>query len=146
MLVLAQVCWWALLVGVRMVECEILVLEDETFIALDIELTLAEAGFQNISVHTRSDSALQWLAGTTPHAALLDVNLGQGETSVTVATRLKEVGVPFAFLTGYSDGVDALPADLSGARRMTKPFESDALVGAVTAMIAQAQACPSLAD
>ena len=35
--------------------------------------------------------------------ALLDVNLGDGETSFATAEILRARGVPFAFVTGYGD-------------------------------------------
>lgn len=45
------------------------------------------------------DQALRSIERTRPSFALLDLNLGS-ESSIKVAEKLKEIGVPFNFATG----------------------------------------------
>jgi two-component SAPR family response regulator len=72
----------------------ILLLEDETLIALDVEQTMLGAGAKNI-VHIKScAAAISWLADHTPDIAILDIFLLDGEC-IDVADVLVERGVPF---------------------------------------------------
>ena len=118
-------------------EGEVLVLEDEALIAMDIEMTLEEAGYHRVSVHSDSQSALEKIANTQPTAALLDFNLGKGKTSLDVAKLLKDRGVPFVFLTGYTDATVALPDDLADVKRIAKPFQDTELVKTVNGMMSE---------
>jgi len=79
----------------------VLVLEDETIIAMDIALTLEEHGFSVQGPFKCAETALAAIEEETPHFALLDMNLGRGETSEAVAHRLSALDCPFLFLTGY---------------------------------------------
>ncbi|MFN3520873.1 MAG: HWE histidine kinase domain-containing protein [Phenylobacterium sp.] len=98
----------------------VLLLEDNLFIAIDAEEMLTRLGAATVTVARSVDDALDALRAQSFTFALLDVNLG-GETSLPAARRLKEAGVPFAFGTGYGDGL-ALPPDLEGSVVLTKPY------------------------
>lgn len=113
---------------------EILILEDDALILMDIEMTLAEAGYKKLSVHSESTAALARIKESVLAAALLDFNLGKGETSLPVAEELKNQGIPFVFLTGYTDATVSLPNGLSEVRRLSKPFNSTDLVNVVNEM------------
>lgn len=116
-------------------ECNVLVLEDEALIAIDIEMTLEEAGHRNIIVCHSAEDALAQIDRAKPQIALLDVNLGKGQTSIPVAERLHDLGVPFFFLSGYTEATVSLPEGLKTVKRMSKPFQNAELVAAVQAMI-----------
>ena len=116
-------------------ECKILVLEDEALIAIDIEMTLEEAGHRNIVLCHSVEDALAQIDRTKPEIALLDVNLGKGHTSIPVAERLHDLGVPFFFLSGYTEATVSLPDGLESIKRMSKPFQSSELIAAVQTMI-----------
>lgn len=118
-----------------MSKAAILVLEDDALIAMDIEMTLVDAGYETVWVHTNSASALDQIAREAPGAALLDFNLGQGKVSLPVAQELKERGIPFVFLTGYTDATVSLPERLGDRRRIAKPFQAQELVQAVGEML-----------
>ncbi|MCR9110265.1 MAG: hypothetical protein NXH94_15360 [Rhodobacteraceae bacterium] len=113
-----------------MISGEILILEDDALIALGIEDTLANAGYDSFSVHSGLKSALHHIEENMPVAALLDFNLGKNETSLPVAEVLKNNGVPFLFLTGYTSATVALPDRFSDVIRLAKPFSSAKLVSA----------------
>ena len=57
--------------------------------------------------------------------ALLDVNLGNGETSFEAAEILRRRAVPFAFVTGY--GAQGVRADLRDAPVIHKPIDPEVL-------------------
>ena len=119
-----------LLRGGRVVSgaAELLLVEDEAFIAIETEMALAERGQGPIRVCSNAESALAWLDETTPRAALLDFNLGRGSTSEPIAMALLERGVPLAFLTGYTEATMSLPPPLADAPRFSKPFHAEEVI------------------
>lgn len=112
----------------------ILVLEDEMLIALDIQDALSRAGHCDVVICSEPQAALDLLERTTPRFALLDVNLGRGETSFGVARALAARGCPFAFLSGYADAGLNTPHDLSDVPQLSKPFDDTALLEAAARM------------
>ena len=101
----------------------VLVLEDDFLIALDLEEALREQGVAEVPVVSDVDEALALLAGGTRFAAaLLDVNVGARQ-SFGVAEILRRDGIPFVFLTGYSES--EMPAELAVAPVLQKPFSWD---------------------
>ncbi|HEY0597725.1 response regulator, partial [Sphingopyxis sp.] len=103
-----------------------LIVEDQLLIAIDLEQILEDVGVTVLNTLTSSRDALDFLAGSLPDFAILDINLGQG-TSEPVARLLASRGTPFLFATGYGDD-GAIPDDLSAAPVVRKPFERDALL------------------
>ena len=103
-------------------------LEDESLIAIDIEMTLESAGYSDVQVFHDAGSASDYLSAVRPRAALLDMNLGNGQTSVGIATHLDAAGVPFLFLTGYTNATVDLPEGLAAHRKLTKPFNDATLL------------------
>lgn len=80
----------------------ILVLEDEPFIALDIQFALRDAGALPYLAAT-CDQALAAVAQHEIAAAILDVNLGHGKTCEEVALELSRRGTPFLLHTADLD-------------------------------------------
>jgi two-component SAPR family response regulator len=62
---------------------------------------LAEFDFEVLGPFATVDKAISAVDQTSVQVALLDVNLA-GEMVYPVASRLRELGVPFIFMTGYS--------------------------------------------
>jgi len=114
-----------------MSDVEILILEDEALIAMDIQMTLEDAGHNSISVCSSVDDAMILIEKDLPKVAVLDFNLGNGTTSVSVAEKLSENGVPFIFLSGYTESTVRIPDEFSSAGRLAKPFQSAELVSKV---------------
>ena len=79
--------------------------------------------------------AFEAMAREMPDCAVLDVNLGP-ETSIPVAERLAEAGVPFVFATGYGDKTPR-PAAVSEAPTVAKPYTADMLRKSLTALLAK---------
>ena len=104
---------------------DVLVVEDDPIIALDFEDTLLRFGVKTIRTAGSVSRALQFIDERAPDFELLDIGLVR-EKSFAVAERLEALGIPFAFVTGYSIDV-ALPATLANKPRLPKPCTSDAL-------------------
>jgi CheY-like chemotaxis protein len=113
----------------------ILVLEDEMIIAMFAEMALEEIGCTVVGPVGRVDEALALLEGGRVDAALLDLNLGRGTTSLPVAQALAARNIPFAYMSG--DAGDAIPPEDRHRPRLQKPFAGKELQAAVAALLAE---------
>ena len=82
----------------------VLLVEDQSLIALDTEALLRRLGAPDVRLSPDATHAILTLGSFRPDAAVLDFNLGD-ETSERVADHLTAMGVPFVFATGYGDSV-----------------------------------------
>lgn len=86
----------------------VLIVEDQYLIAIGLRDELRRLGIETAAIVPSVAAALAALerdAGV--HAALLDLNLA-GERSYPVADALAARKIPYAFVTGYTDGaIDA---------------------------------------
>ena len=121
-------------VGNDLANRRVLLVEDETLLALDLEMTLAHSGCKVIGAFATARAALAELARSWPDAAVLDLNLN-GETSLAVADALAERGVPFVFVTGYDR--DQLPPRHKKAPMVAKPYSGTELVQALQRLLEQ---------
>jgi CheY-like chemotaxis protein len=103
----------------------VLVLEDEMFVLVMIEDLLADLGCVIVGPAASVAEALALADTGGIDAALLDLNLGHGETAYPVADRLAEHRVPFAFVTGYT--ADELQSPHAGRPILEKLFWGDSL-------------------
>ena len=107
----------------------VLVVEDETMIAMLVEDMLGDLGFAVLGPAGGLAEALELVRGPRRmDAALLDVNLG-GQPVFAVADELRAKGVPLIFSTGYGDG--GLRDIDRGAPVLQKPFRVQDLASAL---------------
>jgi DNA-binding response OmpR family regulator len=99
----------------------LLLVEDEPFIALDLEMLAGAAGHQVVGVADSFDTAVEIAAEARPDAALVDINLRDGFSGVQVSRALSGgQGVAVGFVTGNAEQA---PPDFAGARAiLEKPF------------------------
>jgi two-component sensor histidine kinase/DNA-binding response OmpR family regulator len=102
----------------------VLLVEDEALVAMMIQDTLVEFGFQVIGPVSTASGALAAARESHFDAAVLDINLGDGLV-YTVAEILEKRGVPFVFVTGYD--ADSVDVRFSGVPLLQKPIERDML-------------------
>ncbi len=77
----------------------ILIVEDESLIAMMLEEWVVELGHIAVGPASTVSQALALLDGTGCDAAIIDYNL-KGETAEAIADSLKAENVPFAFASG----------------------------------------------
>ncbi len=109
--------------------CSILIVEDETLIALDIADAFARAGAQVTTACTLRD-ATRLVEADGLSAAILDHGLGRDD-STALCRRLKERGVPFVIYTGF----DKLSEFLPEGPQIPKPANPDVLVATVAGLL-----------
>ena len=79
----------------------VLVVEDEYFIADEMTRWLEDAGADVVGPVPSVGQALAIIESEEVlDAAVLDTNLGRGETAYPIADRLTAAGVPYLFATG----------------------------------------------
>jgi CheY-like chemotaxis protein len=100
----------------------VLVVEDETAIAILIERRLQQLGYVVVGPVSKLKDALLLAASGGFDAAVLDVTI-RGGNVYPVAEALLARGIPFVLASGYSEW--ALPETLRGQPRLTKPFRMD---------------------
>jgi CheY-like chemotaxis protein len=103
----------------------VLVVEDEMLIAFMVQDMLADLGHETVGPAMRLQEALELARSAAIDAAVLDVNLGEGEKSFPVAD------VPFFFATGY--GVQGLVDGYRNTLTLDKPFDPADLKRALAA-------------
>lgn len=110
----------------------VLVVEDETLIAMEIEAALRDGGCEVLGPAGDIEEATRLITAERCDAALLDANLN-GRRVDAVAAALTREGVPFAFITGY--GADALPEPFRDAMIIPKPFNKHQLLSALAVLL-----------
>lgn len=106
----------------------VLVVEDDYYLASDEKAALEDAGARVIGPCGDADEAAGLAASQPVDCAVVDVNLGEGP-NFAFALTLQRQGVPFVFVTGYDQAV--IPPELGSAERLEKPIRDRDLVAAV---------------
>lgn len=106
----------------------ILLVEDEPFIAIDMEETLLKAGYSVEARSSRTD-ALRWISTHTPSVAILDVYLKDGD-GTEIALILQARDVPIIFCSGGRP--NDLPEGFRAASWVHKPYMDGELLRAVS--------------
>lgn len=118
----------------------ILMVEDEPFIAIDMEETLLKAGYTVEARSSRTD-ALKWLTDNTPSVAILDIYLKDGD-GTEIALILQARGVPIIFCSGGSP--NDLPEEFRAALWVHKPYMDGELLRAVSNATGTAVSVPEM--
>ncbi|WP_265571134.1 response regulator [Sphingomicrobium nitratireducens] len=106
----------------------ILVVEDSPVLSLRAEDILTDRGFFIVGPAYDMMQAIDLAKREQIDAAVIDLNI-RGEKSFDVMKTLEERGVPFVITSGYADW--SMPEEWRERPRLQKPFEDDALAGAV---------------
>ncbi|CCD85902.1 conserved protein of unknown function [Bradyrhizobium sp. ORS 285] len=112
----------------------VLVVEDEYFIAMDLQAVLADAGYDVLGPASTATDALKLLDDNSPSAAVLDVNLGDHRVT-PVAHALAVRRIPFVLASAYSDLDLANEPLLAKAPNVGKPTAPGPLLDAVGRML-----------
>lgn len=105
-----------------MADIRVLIVEDDPFIAMDIESAVADQlgdGVELIVVESVAEA--QRMTAKQLACALLDIDVVGGKT-FDVASALQDIGTPFAFVSGSAP--HEVPARLRGVRFLRKPFST----------------------
>ena len=83
---------------------KILVVEDESIVAKDIQRTLVNLGYEVPATASSADTAFERLSEFRPDLVFLDIRLKGDVDGIQIAERIKaEHRIPVIFLTSYVD-------------------------------------------
>jgi DNA-binding LytR/AlgR family response regulator len=109
-----------------------MVVEDEFISADEIAAILEDSGHEVIGPFGSIEQAAVVLdRGERPDCAVLDANL-RGKSSVPLAAKLQDMGVPLCLCTGYRS--DDLRATFGEVPILQKPINALALKGVIDEM------------
>jgi CheY-like chemotaxis protein len=99
--------------------CRVLVVEDEFFLALDLESELRARGADVVGLIGDLPQAKRCVEQLTFDVAVININL-RGEDAYPVADELARRQIPFVFATGYI--ASAIPTRFQDVSHWEKPF------------------------
>lgn len=108
---------------------KILIVEDESIVALDLSMRLQKEGYEVAGIATNSDDAMGLFTGQKPDLVLMDINIKGAKDGIETAAALKKIqDVPLIFLTAFSqsDYVNRAKA-VNPSAYLVKPFNNDSL-------------------
>jgi CheY-like chemotaxis protein len=106
----------------RQLASRVLIIEDESIIALDLENLVSELGHKVVGSAATKDEAVTKARAQKPGLVLADINLGEGGSGIdAVSEILRTFDIPVIFITAYPERL------LTGERPeptylITKPF------------------------
>ena len=102
-----------------------LIVEDEIFVALDLERILTDAGYGVVGIAADRDSAIAAAPGCS--FAFVDINLRDGPTGPEIAKRMaKDHGIKVVFVTANPSQI----GDAECLGYIRKPFSDAAILAA----------------
>lgn len=120
----------------------VLIVEDEIFIAMEIERILADAGYEVVAIAADQTEALS--AAPNVELAFVDLNLRDGATGPDIARELAaHFGVRIVYVTANPAQIGEPAPTAVGCIR--KPFTEDAILAAA-AMAAHGTAATGAPD
>jgi DNA-binding LytR/AlgR family response regulator len=108
---------------------KIMIVEDESIVALDLSMRLQKEGYEVVGIAASSDDAVALFTGQKPDLVLMDINIKGAKDGIETAAALKRIqDVPLIFLTAFSQNeyVNRAKA-VNPSAYLVKPFNNDSL-------------------
>jgi CheY-like chemotaxis protein len=114
------------------IRTDVLIIEDEPFIALDLQTLVEELGHKVVNVARTHREAVEAVKNVRPGLILADIQLADGSSGLEAVNQiLASFSVPVIFITAYPErfltGTPPEPAFL-----ITKPFGVDSLKAVIS--------------
>jgi CheY-like chemotaxis protein/DNA-directed RNA polymerase specialized sigma24 family protein len=109
------------------VSVSVLIIEDETLIAMELSRIMQEMGHRVVGVASREATALEQAEQTSPGLVLCDIKLLDEDNGIAAAQRiLQRFDVPVVFVTAFSEML-LTGGRLEPAFVVSKPFDEETL-------------------
>jgi DNA-binding LytR/AlgR family response regulator len=108
---------------------KIMIVEDETIVALDLSMRLQKEGYEVVGIAASSDDAVALFKEQQPDLVLMDINIKGKKDGIETAKELKKIQeVPLIFLTAFSQSeyINRAKA-VNPSAYLVKPFNNDSL-------------------
>ena len=108
---------------------KVLIVEDETIVALDIKRAILNLGFEVTNTATTFEEAITCVKENTPDIILMDINLENSLDGITTAYEIKKTNdIPIIYLTAFCDDETINRAiETNPVGYLLKPFKIDEL-------------------
>lgn len=113
----------------------ILIVEDDPFIAMDLQDTFETAGYDVLGPVAAVKTGLKLMKYKRPDVAMLDYNLGR-ETSLAIAHELEAGKIPYVFLSGQVKAV-VTAGNEKPHLVISKPFNAGHLISTMDRLVEQ---------
>jgi signal transduction histidine kinase len=125
-----------------MPSASVLIVEDESIIALDIRTSLESSGYRVVAIAANAEDAIARVTEFKPDIVLMDIQLQGDRDGIATAEQIhRDFNLPVIYLTAHAD-----EKTLSRAKRtepfgyILKPFEDQELVTAIEIALSRHQA------
>ncbi len=125
----------------------ILIVEDESIVAMEIAQTLTQEGYHVVAIATNGHDAYIQALRYEPHVILMDINLkGNDDGIETAASILSQIRTGIVYLTAFDDDATIERAiETDPAAYLNKPYHRKDLLSAIKiALIRQSDTTQSL--
>jgi DNA-binding NarL/FixJ family response regulator len=119
------------------VKGRLLIVEDDFFVAIELEHSLQSAGMDVVGIASTAEEAIRLAEAEHPDLAIMDIRLAGAHDGVEAAIELsRRLGIPSVFATAHSDERTRQRAQTANPKAwLQKPYSSFALVEAVKAAL-----------
>lgn len=125
-----------------MAAAKILIVEDESIIALDIQNSLINSGYEVVAIADCATEALDYAAQLRPDLVLMDIRIRGDRDGVQTAEAIRsEFDLPVVYLTAHADENTLQRAKISEPfGYILKPFEDRELITTIEIALSRHQA------
>ncbi|MCK4874519.1 MAG: response regulator, partial [Sulfurimonas sp.] len=100
-----------------MEQYRIIIVEDDEITALNLKLSLQKHGYQIVAVCDNAELAREKIDTYKPDIVIIDISLQESSDGIELAKTIrKHYGIPFIYLTSYSDD------DIITQAKQTEPY------------------------
>lgn len=112
---------------------KILIVEDETIVAKDIQNVLQKNNYEVIGTADNAEVAMNYISKNLPDVILMDIMIKGNMNGIELSQKIKaEYAIPIIFLTAYSDPTTLEKAKLiEPYSYITKPFKNSDILSAI---------------
>ncbi|AAY37423.1 response regulator [Pseudomonas syringae] len=111
---------------------KVLLVEDETMLAMLMEMMLEDLGFATAYHASTLNDGIEYARNGEYDLAILDINI-IGGNSFPIAAAIADRGIPFMFCSGY--GRLGIPDAWLNRRCVAKPFSAEQLSEALSELL-----------
>ncbi len=109
-------------------KAKILLVEDESIVALDISQRLEALGYEVVGTVPDGVEAIKLAEKKKPNLVLMDIVIKGEINGIRAGEEIaKRFKIPIVYLTAYSPNKTATKTELTGQFHITKPFEDEDL-------------------
>jgi DNA-binding NarL/FixJ family response regulator len=124
--------------GVNPRPIRILIVEDDYFVALELEHRLLAAGYEIVGIAATAEEALEKARSGSPDLAVMDIRLAGPRDGIEAATELVGLGIPSIFATAHADAETRRRAEQARPLGwLQKPYAPESVIALIEQALAK---------